>query len=81
MNFQELNLCTYISLELASEFLYALCELLEEQTVLCGNNKQSSGDVLRKLAKFTCTRDSFLVKLQAGSETLLKTNLDKGVFL
>ena len=37
INFQEFNLCTYINFELPSAFLYALCELLEEQAVLCGN--------------------------------------------
>ena len=34
-NFEEFNLYTYINFELPSEFLYALCELLEEYAVLC----------------------------------------------
>ena len=60
VNFQEFNLCTYyINFELPSAFLYALCELLEEQAVLCGNNRSSRPEVfckkgvLRNFAKFT----------------------------
>ena len=30
VDFQELNLCTYINFELSSAFLYTLCELLEK---------------------------------------------------
>ena len=37
VNFQALNLLI-LNFELSSAFLYALCELLEKQTVLFGNN-------------------------------------------
>ena len=59
VNFQEFNLCTYINFALPFAFLYALCELLEEQTVYCGNNRSSRPEVfwkkgvLRYFAKFT----------------------------
>ena len=59
VNFQEFNLCTYINFELPSSFLSALCMLLEEQAVLCGNNRSSRPEVfcekgvLRHFAKFT----------------------------
>ena len=59
VNFQEFNLCTYINFSLPFAFLYALCELLEEQTVYCGNNRSSRPEVfwkkgvLRNFAKFT----------------------------
>ena len=48
VNFQEFNLCTYINSELQSAFLYALCELLEEQALLCGNNRSSRLEVFCK---------------------------------
>ena len=84
VNFQEFNLCAYIKFELPSAFLNALCELLEEQAVLCGNNRSSrpvvfcKKGVLRNFVKFTgntCTRNSFLIKLQAWPATLSKKNL------
>ena len=37
VNFQAFNL-VILNFELPSAFLYALCELLEKQVVLCGNN-------------------------------------------
>ena len=48
VNFQGFNSCTYINFELPSAFLYALCELLEEQAVLCGNNISSRSEVFYK---------------------------------
>ena len=48
VNFQEFNLCTYINFELPSAFLYALCELLKEYAVLCGNNRNSRPEVFCK---------------------------------
>ena len=48
VNFQEFNLCTYINFELSSAFFYALPEVLEEQTVLCGNNTSSRPEVFCK---------------------------------
>ena len=58
VNFQEFHLCTHINFELPSTFLYALCELLEEYAVLCGNHRNSRPEVfckkgvLRNFAKF-----------------------------
>ena len=37
VNFRGFNL-VILNFELSSAFLYALCELLEKQVVLCGNN-------------------------------------------
>ena len=37
VNFRGFNLAI-LNFELSSAFLYALCELLEKQVVLCGNN-------------------------------------------
>ena len=45
VDFQEFNLCTYINFEFSSAFLYELCMLLEEQAVLCRNNKSSRPEV------------------------------------
>ena len=70
-----LDLCIYVNFEFPSAFLYALCELLEEQAVLYGNNRSSGPEVfckkgiLRSFAKFTGkhpARDSFLIMLQAS---------------
>ena len=70
--------------DLPSAFLYALCELLEEQAVLCGNietvvQRCSVKKVFLKMSQSsqegTCTRDSFLIKLQAWPATLLKKNI------
>ena len=58
VNFQEFNLCTCINFQLPSAFLYALCEVLEEYAVLCGNNRSSRPElfckkgILRNFAKF-----------------------------
>ena len=41
VNFQAFNNLVISNFELTSAFLYALCELLEKQAVLCENNSEN----------------------------------------
>ena len=76
-DFQAFHL-VILNFELPSAFLYAPCELLEKQTVLCGNN--SVWEIMYSTTRVNQfeMRDTgfyFLIKISQGNNVKLKYNL------
>ena len=66
LDFQLFNL-VILKFELLSAFLYALCELLEEQAVLCGNNIVFFYENQDRLLCVTSRWMKFTNKLRGGA--------------